>query len=126
LSGRERALLWAPALLWAALLIFLGSRPLSQLPAGDFWALPGVDKAAHATIYGILGFLVARAVRPRGASRSLLLGLLTGCLWGMLDEWVQSHVPGRTPAWTDLAADALGAAAGAWACWRFQRSRRPC
>jgi VanZ family protein len=102
---------WASlALGWALLLLFLGSRSGASLPETG---VPGADKLLHAAAYGVLGALVARGSGVRGARRALLLGALTGLGWGMLDEWVQGRVPGRTQSWADLLADALGAACGA-------------
>jgi VanZ family protein len=98
------------ALGWAGLLLFVGSRPGEDLPAPLLF--PGADKGAHALAYGVLGALVARAAAPRGGARSLVLGALAGLFWGMLDEWVQGHVPGRTRSWADLLADVAGAACG--------------
>ena len=113
------------AALWAGLLLFLGSRPGDDLPAQGLLALPGADKAAHAVAYAILGALVASAASPRTAAGALLLGALAGLFWGMLDEWVQGHVPGRTRAWADLLADTAGAAGGAWLGSWLHRSRAP-
>jgi VanZ family protein len=105
--------LWtALALAWASLLLFAGSRPGDSLPESPFLALPGADKALHAIAYGVLGALVARASAPRAPLHALLLGALAGLVWGMLDEWVQGRVPGRTRSWADLLADTAGAACG--------------
>jgi len=100
------------AALWAALLLFVGSRPGASLPGGPLLGLPGADKLLHAVGYGVLGALAARASSPRAAGRALLLGALIGLAWGMLDEWVQGRVPGRTRSWADLLADTAGAACG--------------
>jgi len=111
----------APAL-WALLLLFLGTRPGDALPVRGLLHMPGADKVLHALAYGVLGALVAHAAGPRRAALVVLLGALSGLLWGMLDEWVQGHVPGRTRSWTDLLADIAGAAGGAWLGWRLHRS----
>lgn len=110
------------ALGWAALLLFVGSRPGDSLPGKGFLALPGADKVCHAIAYGVLGALVARAAAPRSPRRALLLGALSGLLWGMLDEWVQGHVPGRTRAWADVLSDVAGAACGGYLSGRWKRS----
>jgi VanZ family protein len=103
------------ALAWAALLLFLGSRPGDSIPESPLLDLPGADKVLHAAVYGVLGALVARAAgaaAPR--RRAVLLGALAGLICGMLDEWVQGHVPGRTRSWADLLADTAGAMSGAF------------
>ncbi|HEX5138701.1 MAG TPA: VanZ family protein [Planctomycetota bacterium] len=99
------------ALGWAGLLLFLGSRPADDLPKSPLLELPGADKILHLVFYGVLGALVARAAAP-GRRRAALLGALAGLLCGMLDEWVQGHVPGRTRSWADLLADVAGALSG--------------
>jgi VanZ family protein len=100
------------ALGWAAVLLYLGSRPGESLPGKDLLAVPGADKICHAAAYGILGALFAYALGPCSLPRALLLGAIAGALWGTLDEGVQGHVPGRTPSWADLLADSVGAACG--------------
>jgi VanZ family protein len=100
------------AVAWAALVLFLGSRPRDALPESPLLDLPGADKVLHAAVYGVLGAMVARAAGAKAPWRSLLVGALAGTLCGMLDEWVQGHVPGRTRSWADLLADAAGAAFG--------------
>jgi len=109
--------------LWAALLLFLGSRTPQQLPDAPLLDLPGADKLAHALAYGGLGYLLARARGPGSAGRALMTGLVAGLAWGLLDETVQAFAPGRHADGLDLAADALGAAGGAWL--RFRTARRP-
>jgi len=118
------ALPWALAALWAGFLLFLGSRPASELPTGGIWSLPGFDKVVHAAVYGLLGLLVANAAGARRPVRALLLGAAAALLWGMLDEWVQGRVPGRTQAWTDLLADVIGGGAGGYSRALIRRPRR--
>jgi VanZ family protein len=106
-------LVWASlAVAWALLLLFVGSRPGESLPQSRILSLPGADKVFHALAYGLLGALVARAAAPRAPRRALLLGALAGLAWGMLDEWVQGQVPGRTRSWADLLFDTAGASIG--------------
>lgn len=77
---------------------------------------PPLDKAAHLLAYGALAAAVdwawTRTVRGIPAHRRhLLLFLLVG-LFGGLDEFHQSFIPGRHASFGDAAADALGAALG--------------
>jgi len=62
--------------------------------------------------YGILGYLLARAVGTGSACRWSLILLLGGAV-GACDEIRQSMVPGRNPSWTDWGADLLGNGMGA-------------
>lgn len=116
---------WLPPAAWAGFLLFLGTRPGDDLPASGLWALPGADKAAHALAYGVLGFLLERALAARPGRRALLIGAAAGLAWGLLDEWLQGFVAGRSRDPADLAADTAGAAAGAWIAFRtFLRKDR--
>jgi len=118
---RDAAWRWSPALAWAALILFLGTRPaVADLP---FAAFPGLDKAAHAVVYGVLGFLAIRALGTTGPWRALAWGAAIGLLWGFLDEWAQTAIPSRTAEVGDLLADMAGAAAGGWLGFRTPRVR---
>jgi len=90
------------------LLYTLSSRSsLGGVPAG--W-----DKLAHASAYGILGFLALRAchagILPLRALPATL-ALLLSIGYGALDELHQRFVPGRDASVEDWIADALGAGA---------------
>lgn len=113
---------------------------LSSIP-GDELPLPGIrfgDKAAHFLAYAFLGFLIgirrvlrvpgfpARAVAGPPVSPTPpadLPGLAVGILYGLSDEVHQLYVPLRQFSFADLAADALGVAAGIGMC-RYLESRR--
>lgn len=78
--------------------------------------VPGADKLAHFVFALGLGAVTARA-----SERVVVLGPLRfprGLLWVapivLLEELSQLFVPGRTFDLLDLAADATGAALGAW------------
>lgn len=96
-----------PFALWAALLLALGSQPSHRLPRGP--DLPALDKVVHALLYAPLGFL---GVRAFGGSFALGVAACVAC--GAVDEWNQRAVSGRASDWRDFAADAAGAALGAW------------
>ena len=106
---------WGQALAWAALILFLGSRPIADLPVP---AVPGLDKLLHAAFYGVLGFLAVRALEPSGPWRALAWGAVIGLSWGFVDEWAQTATPTRTAEMGDLLADVAGAAAGGWIAFR--------
>ena len=90
--------------------------------------IPWGDKLAHLGEYGLLGFLLLRALSgsfPRWSLRAIVgLALVLTILYGVGDEWHQSWVPLRTPDPLDLMADALGAAlaAGFW-IWQQRRGQ---
>jgi hypothetical protein len=113
---RERLAAWGPAAAWASFLFFLSSRPSLGVDLSG-----GLDKVAHFSAYLVLGFFLAHAAKRR--DHPLLLAVALGMLYGALDEFHQSFVPGRTPAFADWIADVLGTVAGVllfrqWCRWR--------
>lgn len=110
-GASARLLLWLPVALMLAAQFALSSR--SRLPqVGP--AFPGADKVQHAVWFLLLGLLAWRAARLGegwGRGRSAATILLAAALWGVSDEWHQSHVPGRVPEAADVAADVVGTAA---------------
>ena len=111
--GLARALRagWPP-LAWAALIFLVShqSRPL-QLAA----PFPHADKLVHAGIFAVLAGLTARGILSlgQGGRRALGVAVLAASLYGAIDEWHQSFVPGRDPDPVDWAADTAGALLGA-------------
>ena len=73
--------------------------------------IPNLDKITHAIVFGLLAWLLLRATHSFGFANGwrLLLGVgLIIIAMGMLDEWVQSAVPGRTASMMDVLADGVG------------------
>jgi len=82
-------------------------------PTIDDSVIPNLDKIAHAAAFGLMAFLLLRSLLAFGCSSSwrLLLGVGLGiAALGVLDEWVQSMVPGRTASIADWLADGVGVA----------------
>jgi VanZ family protein len=103
-----RLVAYLPALTWAAVILFIGTR--SKLPGPPLGG--HLDKVAHFSVYGVLGALAAwgwiRSGRqPHGA---LVLGAVL--LLGILEEVLQTITPGRHGDVLDWLADAAGAATG--------------
>lgn len=105
----------APAALWAASIWFLSSMP--DPPGAGALSIPHADKIAHAGLF----FVLAVLLRVAGARRWAAFAAATA--WGVVDEAHQAFVPGRDADLADLAADAVGAAAGAWIVTSFARRR---
>jgi VanZ family protein len=64
-------------------------------------------------MYGVLGWLTARAVARQVTSRrAMALAALAISLFGAADEWHQQFVPGRSADRADWLADTVGAALG--------------
>ena len=70
------------------------------------------DKLLHALVFAVLAAAMGYASGLRGA-RVLLLAFGGALAVGLVDEWHQLHLPGRSAGWDDLAADAVGAGLGA-------------
>lgn len=102
---RRRWLAWAPAAAWAAVLFYLSSRPSLGVDLSG-----GLDKVAHFGAYLVLGVLLARAASV--VRLSIFVAILIGALYGAIDEFHQSFVPGRTAEFADWLADAAGTIAG--------------
>ena len=100
---------WAPPFLWSILILSLTSIPNLQVTAPK-----GSDTWAHFLVYAILGVLTARAAELTPRRVLLLLIVIAGVsLFGAIDEWHQSFIPGRFPDVRDWIADSVGGAAGA-------------
>jgi VanZ family protein len=97
---------WFATAAYAALILFVGSRPNLQSPI----TFPMWDKLAHLGEYGLFGLLgymaYARAGRPI-LGRMAAVALAGACV-GIADETIQRHIPGRQSSIWDLAADVAG------------------
>jgi VanZ family protein len=111
MSPGARAFL--PVAAWCALIFGLSSIPGSSIPEVGVWQF---DKVVHAGIYGVLGALAARAFARATSwswARVLVLGALFATAYGVTDELHQRWTPYRSSDPRDVAADAVGALAGA-------------
>jgi|DEB19_MinimDraft_3_1074340.scaffolds.fasta_scaffold146736_2 VanZ family protein len=96
-----------PALVCAGVILLLTSWP--RVPVV---AVTGADKVVHLSMYGVFAFLTLGASRyPRSWSR-LILAWAVLAVFGGLDEWHQSFIPGRSASVADWFADATGALLG--------------
>lgn len=118
-TGRvSAAVAYAPALLWAALLLWLGGRSDVPAPTTD---LP-LDKLAHFVLYGVLGWLAAAGRERAGGPAPWIVSLLAiAC--GVLDELHQRTVPGRSAELADAAVDAVAVIVASAIVRRRARSR---
>lgn len=117
---------WVPVVAYVVLIFWVSSISGVKLPGAG----AGLDKLAHAVEYGILCFLLVRALRESGVtSRTALAGvvsLILGLLVGLADELYQSMIPGRESDPADYTADAVGLVAAIliYAAFRRRRHRR--
>jgi VanZ family protein len=107
--------LWAPVVLYAAVIFYASAQPDVPLPPGL------TDKPTHSIAYTVLGVLFVRALAGGLPARltlsTALLGVALTTAYGLTDEIHQMFVPGRYADWRDLVADAIGGATGAAVCW---------
>ena len=105
--------LWAPVVLWAAVIFAFSSVPELGTGLGT-WDLV-LRKLAHAAEYAVLGALLLRALRDERAA------LAAGVAYAISDELHQHFVPGRVGSPRDVAIDGLGVALGV-VLWRRYRA----
>ena len=112
---------WAPAVAWAAVLLTSSSIPNPDVP--QLWA---GDKVVHAVLYGVLAWLVVRALEPASRTPRALAAVLAGLLvFGWADEWHQQFIPGRSQSAADWLADGTGAALAIFTASARSRREQP-
>jgi VanZ family protein len=113
-ADRRRARL--AAVTWGLFLLALTSWPSPPKVPLVSW-IPSFDKAAHAVLYGVEGFLLYFAVAwPEPRRFSWLRALVIGgalAVWGTLDEVHQAWIPGRSMEAADALTDAVAGLCGA-------------
>ena len=101
--------LWAPVVLWAAVIFVLSSIPDLGTGLGT-WDL-ALRKLAHAIEFAILGALLLRALAREVPALAL------GVAYAISDEVHQTFVSGRRGSVWDVLIDAVGVVLGV-AAWR--------
>lgn len=88
---------------------------LSDQPGDTLYLppLPGIDKLAHAVVYGALAATTIYALTTRYKEKTpqaVLVATMLFCLcYGVSDEFHQYFVPGRDSSGLDVLADVFGA-----------------
>jgi len=105
--------LWGPFIFWLVLIFALSTYPKAIIPQGRYISW---DKLAHMVEFGVLGFLMARALSFSGinwlAARYTWITILFGLLYAVSDEWHQLYVKGRYASVYDVIADFVGVIIG--------------
>lgn len=103
---------WALAIIWLVLIFWSSS--FSAFPVLGEQATPAdyelVSSIVHVILYGVLTFLLIRALVFSGLNikKAMLLGFLIAVVYGATDEWHQVYVPGREARLADWLLDVLG------------------
>ena len=129
-SWRKRIIRYAPLLIWIGVIFFLSSGQASMSNTSLFmrpfleWLFPNaseetllnylvfIRKAAHPSVYAVLGFLAARAFSTSAKiilqRYWFLFSLLLVFLIASTDEFNQSFLASRTGAFSDVMLDTAG------------------
>ncbi|HEX3049397.1 MAG TPA: VanZ family protein [Aggregatilineaceae bacterium] len=116
---------WGPVLVLMLAMFIFSAQPKTPPPAGaeaevyfsgPVPIFPGgwdfvIKKSTHIAEYGVLTWLMARALVMSGMDRrdALLFAILGAISYGFLDELHQSVIPGRSSSLRDVGFDTLGA-----------------
>ncbi|MBT8121099.1 MAG: VanZ family protein [Gammaproteobacteria bacterium] len=107
-----RYLSLACALLWAGTLYYLSDQPGMAITP----LFSHQDKAMHVVAYALLGLFCMGALQQSTAgyrpAQLWAVTALTG-VYGLLDEYHQSFIPGRFSSLGDVIADLVGGFLGA-------------
>jgi VanZ family protein len=102
----------------APMIMIMGAIFILSDQPGDTLYLPpisGIDKLAHALVYGVLAataiFAFSARYRESRPAMAMVATTLFCLCYGISDEFHQSFVPGRNPSGFDVLADACGALA---------------
>ena len=99
-----RLAMWAPVVVWAAVIFALSSVPSLSTELG-IWDVV-LRKLAHVAEFAVLGALLFRALRREPVAA------LVGSLYAATDEIHQTFVAGRQGSPLDWAIDTVGVLAG--------------
>lgn len=85
---------------------------------------PGSDKLIHVVEYFVLAWLWLWALGPH-QRKAWVPALLLSVVWGGIDEWHQTWVPGRDGNAGDLAANVVGVSLAGFSASRRHPRRTP-
>lgn len=119
-----RCVQMVPMVVTMGAIFFLSHQPGDSL---SLYPLPGIDKLAHAFIYGILGasiiFSYSSRMKKERAQHVVVMTVVLSCIYGMSDEFHQSFIPNRFVSFGDVVADVVGALL-VGVCWYWISHRR--
>ena len=113
---------WLPVMVWAVLIFILSSIPNLKTGLKEDYIL---RKIAHMVEFGILTFLLLRAIRldksaqGRSASggKAIIFAVIIALFYALTDEYHQSFVFGRQCSFKDVGIDSIGILISAGLCY---------
>jgi VanZ family protein len=106
---------WLPVIICMGCISYMSSLPGEDIPL----LFPFQDVVFHGIIYAVLGFLFLRAFKNSFRDLDfiglLIVTVLFGLAYGILDEIHQIYVPGRSCSGFDILIDAAGSFIGGFA-----------
>lgn len=115
-----------PFLLYAALILLVSSVPNLKSPELRFVAF---DKMAHLGEYALFTLLAIRSLgrltKPGRLWQAYLATFLSLVFFALIDEWVQSFVPGRHSDRADYLTDLLAGTVVIFLHWLILKRFRP-
>ena len=111
-----------PAVLMMIAIFLFSARPSIDEPS-NIW-LHIISKAGHVIGYAMLTLSLWRGFAFN--AKRIWLAWLLALLYAITDEYHQSFVPGRHPAFFDVVVyDNLGALISVWFAGRFSKQKQP-
>lgn len=109
---------YLPIVVWLAIIFEV---PTATHASGITGLPYHIDKAAHFFLYGVLGFLVVRAIYFRDKipdmKQAILVAVGIAVFCAGLDELHQIYMPGRFSSFFDFVFDILGITASQIVFW---------
>jgi len=98
---------WVPVILYAGLIFYVSSLP------EPIHAVQIDLSVLHVPMFFIMSYLFARALlgssRNIMARKAIAVAIIVTAVYGVLDEFHQLYVPGRTFSYFDMGLDLFGA-----------------
>lgn len=115
---------WMPVIIWMGIIFYFSSRsssPLDKVPQESIHTLG--ECLSHILEFGVLGMLLARAIRGSSLP-SCGLSISLALFYSLFDELHQLFVPLRSFQVVDLVMDVIGACLGVIIfSWFMQRRK---
>jgi VanZ family protein len=111
-KGAKFIKFWLPVLICMGVIFYFSSFKGKDIPSIFYFQ----EIVYHFSIYLILCFLFARALKNSYSgmqlARIVLFSILFGIIYGLTDEFHQAFIPGRSVSGMDLFIDSLGSLTG--------------